>query len=175
MRMVVRNYSLVWLGFRLGRRVCFLLRGLSLDTQRGRNRLLRRMVCKFHRSIIIDHPSKWWKWYLWLYLRLEIWRVLGRSLEFTRRSQFVSLSKRVATYNWAIPSGLRSSLRSFNDFCNLSEVLYGSWASRFRLSRSCLPLSRSSRVENMDVEERRPIVGKGMISESEAVSSRALW
>jgi hypothetical protein len=70
-----------------------------------------------------------------------------------------------------MPSGLRSSFSSFNDFCSLSDVLYGSSASsRFKLSRPCLPASISAGVENMEVEERRPIDGRGMISEGDIVS-----
>jgi hypothetical protein len=70
-----------------------------------------------------------------------------------------------------MPSGLRSSLRSFNDFCSLSEVLDGSSAnSRFKLSRPCLPASIAVGVENMEVDERRPIDGKGMISKRDVVS-----
>ena len=70
-----------------------------------------------------------------------------------------------------MPSGLRSSLSSFKDFCSLSEVLYGSSAnSRFKLSRPCLPASISAGVENMEVDERRPTDGKGMISKGDIVS-----
>lgn len=49
-------------------------------------------------------------------------------------------------------------------FCNLAEVLFAFCASRFRLSRPCLPLLRSSWLAYMDVEERRPIDGRGMMS-----------
>jgi hypothetical protein len=61
-------------------------------------------------------------------------------------------------------------LRSCKVCCNLWEVLYGSEASWFRLSKPRLASSRSAAVENNDAEDRRPVVGSGMISEVDEIS-----
>jgi hypothetical protein len=45
-------------------------------------------------------------------------------------------------------------------------VGYGLSASWFRLSRPCLAALRSVAFENREAEDRRPIVGRGMISEN---------
>lgn len=55
-------------------------------------------------------------------------------------------------------------MRSSNVCCNLWEVLYGSAASWFRLSKPRLASSRSAEVESNDAEARRPDFGRGMIS-----------
>ena len=68
------------------------------------------------------------------------------------------------------PSGVRSSFSSCKDFCNRPEVLDGSCASRFRLSKPCLAASRWAGVGNIEVEERRPIDGRGMISDGNKFS-----
>jgi hypothetical protein len=53
-------------------------------------------------------------------------------------------------------------------------VLYGCCASWFKSSRPRLPSSRSSVVENIEVEERSPIFGRGIISINVLIQSQRL-
>lgn len=53
-------------------------------------------------------------------------------------------------------------------------MLFGSVASRFRLSRPCLAASRSAGSENNDTDDGRPIIGRGMISDILWLARRGL-